>query len=196
MTPIERVTVKSRAFSDLGLGIQADLGAIRAAYRQLAFDKHPDRGRGTSEDFAAIADAYHFLVGNAQELGIRDAAAKAPTPRRVSRPSVRPSETQFSEQIMSECRALLDGTEDNPQHVPTHLHRTGRKLTYFVPTTAAKGINRVALPTGELVDARRVVPQVVSVDSRDMCGGVFEIPAHICARHFPGARSVHIRFAG
>lgn len=83
MTPIERVSVKTRAFSDLGLGIRANLGDIRAAYRQLAFEKHPDCGNGTSEDFAAIADAYHCLVDNAQELGIREAPERIPMPRRV-----------------------------------------------------------------------------------------------------------------
>jgi hypothetical protein len=67
-------------------------------------------------------------------------------------------------------------------------------LTYFVPSGPAKGLNRVAMPAGDLVDSRHIRPQVVDVWSGDLSGNIFQVPAQLCARLFPGARSVQIRF--
>lgn len=193
MTPIERVSIKGRALSTLGLGGHATMADIRSAYRHLAFENHPDRNNGDSEAFTAISEAYHYLVDNADDLGITPIPAK---PRRVSRPAIQAVETQFSEDTLAECQASLADTTDASQHVSTQLYRKGRNLTYFVPTAMAQGENQVALPTGELIDGRRAHARVISVNTRDTSAGLYEVPAHLCAQHFPGARSVQIRFAG
>lgn len=195
MTPIERVSAKSRSLSMLGLTAQATRTDIRKAYKSLAFETHPDRAQGSAETFARVAEAYHYLNDNADALGIAEAAPRPVRPSRVSRPVVQSCETVFTPDAVEECRASLDTRDPTPQHVSTQLHRLGRSLTYFVPTPAANGLNRVAVPTGDLVDSRHVHPSVVTLDSQDLTGGVYDVPEHVCASQFPGARSVRIRFA-
>ncbi len=192
MTPIERVSIKGRALSTLGLGGHATMTDIRTAYRRLAFEYHPDRNDGATDAFSTISEAYQYLSDNADALGITPLPAK---PRRVSRPVVQATETFFTEDTLAECQASLVGDDAAAQHVSTQMYRKGRNLTYFVPTAMARGENHVALPTGELIDGRRAHPRVISVDPRDTAAGLYDVPAHICAQHFPGARSVQIRFA-
>ena len=193
MTPIERCSEKTHALSVLGLPKSATTADIRAAYKRLVLEKHPDHGQGSGEEFAAINDAYRFLKANADELGIRDAVAR---PRRVtSRPEIRPTETRFSDDVLAECASCLTGDAEGAGHVSTMLHRLGRKLTYFVPAAPAQGHNDVVVPTGELVDTRHAMPQVVPVEANQVSAGVYEVPADVCSTLFPGARSVQIRFA-
>ena len=192
MTPIERVSQKGRALSLLGLPSQATMIEIRAAYRLLAFEKHPDRTGGATEEFAAISQAYNYLSENVETLGITPLPAK---PRRVSRPTVRACETEFTAETLAACKASLTDDSDALQHVSTQLYRKGRTLTYFVPTAMARGENQVALPTGDLIDARQVHPKVISVDAKDVSAGTYQVPSDVCAQHFPGAHNVQIRFA-
>ena len=193
MTPIERLSEKSQALSALGVSKSATIVDIRAAYKRRALEVHPDHGNGSDEEFSTVSQAYHFLKDNAEELGILDSPLR---PRPVSRrPSVRPCETQFSDDILAECRACLDDETDTSSHVSTMLHRIGRQLTYFVPAAPSNGMNKVAVPTGEIVDSRRAVPQVVPVPTNEISGGVYNVPGEICDVLFPGARSVQIRFA-
>lgn len=193
MTPIERISEKSQALSILELPTSASLGDIRTTYKKLALEKHPDHGTGTSEEFSEITDAYKFLKANANELGIVDRPQRVTS--QMMRPSVKPTETAFSDDIIEECKACIDGIEDESHHVSTILHRIGRQLTYFVPTIPANGNNEVVVPTGELVDTRHACPQVVPVDTREMSGGVYSVPRELCEDLFPGARSVKIRFS-
>ena len=193
MTPIERISEKSRALSVLNLPASSTLGDIRAAYKKLVLEKHPDQGAGTAQEFSEITDAYRFLKSHADELGIHDRPARVTS--QMVRPSVKPTETEFTDDIIDECRSCFDGEEDEAHHVSTILHRIGRKLTYFVPTKPCNGVNDVVVPTGELVDTRHACPQVVEVNARDISGGVFDVPRELCETLFPGARSVKIRFA-
>ncbi len=193
MTPIQRISEKSQALDVLSLGKNATTADIRAAFKFLVHEKHPDHGRGTSDEFARINEAYQFLKQNAEELGIRETRV---TSRSVNpRPSVKPTETVFSENVLSECRSRLDESADRAQHISTMLHRLGRKLTYFVPTVPANGTNDVVVPTGELVDHRHAVPQIVSVNTNEISAGVYDVPQELCEELFPGARSVKIRFS-
>lgn len=191
MTPIERVSARSKALTILGLVGTPTRSEVRKMFRKLAFERHPDHGKGTPEEFARISDAYHLLFGLAEDDSI-PAPANAP---RMSRPSVQATETEFGEAVLVACEAVLGQADATcVRHVATQLRRRGRMLTYFVPSNAGKGLNRVAVPTGDLVDTRRIHPQVVDVWSGDLSGNVFQVPAQLCERLFPGARSVQICF--
>ena len=45
----------------LGLTKDADLAAIKKAYRQLAIRLHPDKAGGSEEQFKLVAEAYAIL---------------------------------------------------------------------------------------------------------------------------------------
>ncbi|WP_413717843.1 J domain-containing protein [Silicimonas sp. MF1-12-2] len=189
MTPIERVSVRSKALATLGLQGNPTKSEVRNVFRRLAFEKHPDKCKGADDEFARISEAYQMLFESAE-----DDTPKPPSAS-VSRPSVRPVEAVFDEQTIALCRALFEGThEEASHHVATRLYRKGRMLTYFVPTSVLEGQNKVALPTGDLIDSRRVQTRLVDVHSADLAGNIFDVPAKICAEVFPGARSVQIRF--
>lgn len=194
MTPIDRVSMRSQAFDVLGVPASATKSDIRKAYRQLAFDKHPDRNPDSAAEFAEIAKAYNFVRTNAKELGICD--VKKPTSRPVSRPQVKPTRTVFDDDTLTECEAALakDGGPGT-LHKATSVRRVGRCMTYFVETPLAQGRNEVAVPTGMLVDARRVMPKIVAFDASEMVGSVFDMEFEDCKAHFHGARSIQIRFA-
>lgn len=192
MTPIQRISEKSQALDVLSLSKHATTADIRAAYKRLVHEKHPDHGRGTSDELAEITEAYSFLKENAEELGIRD---RRVTSQSINpRPSVKPTETAFSDDILAECQSVLPEDSERAQHISTMLHRMGRKLTYFVPTAPANGANDVVVPTGELVDTRSAHPRIVPVQTNDILAGVYEVPRDVCDDLFPGARSVKIKF--
>ncbi len=198
MSPIDRVAQRAKAFTVLGVSASATQDDIRKAYRQLAFDKHPDHNPDTETEFARIAEAYRFVNDHAAELGIKQTPANvspAPRPRTVSRPSVQAAETAFDEATIADCQALLDA-EGGPGavHVSTAVYRVGRNLTYFVPSAMEKGRNEVVVPTGMLTDSRKCLPKIIAFDSREAVGGYFEMPPEVCAAHFPGARKIQIRF--
>ncbi len=211
MTPIDRVAQRAQAFTVLGVAATASRNDIRQAYRKLAFDTHPDHSPETTAEFVRITEAYRFVTDNADELGIKDDIVNEPqpaakseparpqqsvSPRKVSRPQVQASETNFEQEELDECQALLDD-EGGPGtlHLSTAVYRVGRSLTYFVPTALAKGRNEVAVPTGMLMDSRRVMPRIIAFDASEASGGYFEMDSETCAEHFPGARAIQIRFA-
>jgi DnaJ domain len=49
-------------YAELGVAVNADLAAIKKAYRQLALLHHPDRAGGDTAKFARIAAAYEILT--------------------------------------------------------------------------------------------------------------------------------------
>ncbi len=62
MNFFEKAQARAHALEVLGLTGHPDADDIRAAYKQLAFDKHPDRCGGTDNDeFIRIAAAYALL---------------------------------------------------------------------------------------------------------------------------------------
>lgn len=202
MTPIDRVTQRAQAFTVLGVAASASRDDIRQAYRKLAFDKHPDRNPETSEEFARITEAYQFVTDHADELGIVEpdaherAANSTSTPRPgVKRPTLQASQKKFGPVTIAECQKLLeDEGEPGAWHVATEVYRVGRNLTYFVPSKLEKGRNEIAFPTGMLADSRRPMPRIIAIDSSEASGGFYKMDDDICAEHFPGARSIQIRF--
>ena len=193
MTPIERVSEKSQALAILGLSTQCSKEDLRIAFHQRAKETHPDQANGDADKFAEVTSAYQFLKENAETLGIFDRPRLRKT--RVSRPIVKPSEIEFSDEIIAECEELLGDNADTAQHVATGLYRVGRNATFIVPNRAEKGANMVVVPTGELVDKRHAHPVALVVESRSIEGCTFKVPEEICADNFPGARRVQIRFA-
>jgi len=194
MFPIERITIRAQAFTILGVSPDATRDEIRHAFRKLTSNK----ARHRADEIERITEAFRYVCENADELGIPEAPPPAnmpDAPRRMSRPSVRAEETAFDTATLNECKALLE-VEGGPGalHVATRLHRRGRSLTFFVEAPMAQGRNEVALPTGMLADSRRVLPRIVAFDSRETMGGRYDMPAGMCAKHFPGARAFSISF--
>ena len=193
MSPIERVSARSQALSVLGLTGTPTKSELKKAFRKLAFEKHPDRSDTSHEEFGAIADAYRSALQAVHD----DAAAEESSAPRVARPSVRTTETVFPEQDLDACKwAMADTVAGGARHVATRLERKGRVLTYVVPTQPETGLNSVGMPTGDLVDNRRLESTVLQIWSGDIKAGTYFLPAQKCAVLFPGARSVQIRFGG
>lgn len=194
MTPIERVTAKSNAYATLGLTAACSKSELRSAYRKLAFEMHPDHGKGTADDFREIAEAYKFLndiMAGAEPIMPRPAANS------VSRPTLKPTEIEFDEAALRRCRDCLveDSGEAAEKHIPASVIRNGRALTYIVHSRPARGRNRVALPVAGLTESQAATV-VLTVAGYQVMGGDFVVSDHLCKGLFPGARSVTIRFAG
>lgn len=198
MSPIDRVSLRAQAFTVLGVPPEASRDEIRKAYRKLAFSKHPDQHPEFAKEFALITEAYRTICENAEELGLTETPAPANEPvkpSRVSRPSVKAEESQFDAETIAECQAFLDNHDtDGTCHVASRLYRMGRSLTYFVAAPLAKGVNHVAVPTGMIADSRRVLPRIITFDAREAAGSMYEMPSDLCGQHFPGARSLRVRF--
>ena len=202
MSPINRISQRAAAFTILGVEASATREDIRRAYRKLAFEKHPDRNPKTEAEFARISTAYQFVSEHADELGIRsvpEPEAKVETAKVVSRPRprVQSAETRFDDKSIVECEELLD-TEGDPastMHTAVAVYRTGRRLTYLVPTSLKPGSNEVVVPTGMLVDSRHVLPKIIAFDAIEARNGLYEMDEAQCRAHFPGARCIQVRFA-
>jgi len=78
MNFFEKAQARAYAQEILGLKGHPDHDEIRAAYKKLAFEKHPDRGEGTAEEFARIATAYALLKDD-KGYTATDALQTAPT---------------------------------------------------------------------------------------------------------------------
>lgn len=222
MTPIQRVSVKSQALAVLGLESTAATDReIKSAYHAKVKEKHPDRCGGLAAEFMLISNAYEYLSGEASHfdptLGTERVAAKAANKperpvsrterpsmdfapsqrprsqtmsRPISKPAVQVTKMELSKDVLSACKELLDGDG----LLATHQERSGRKLSYYVPVRLLNIINKVAVPTGDLVDARRVKPTLLEINARDIKDGAYQVPQDVMAEQFPGARSVEIRF--
>ena len=201
MSPIERMNQRAQAFSVLGLSPAATLSDIRNAFRKLAFETHPDKNPDAGVEFEKISSAYRYLNDNADGLKIPPGEGRArparpqTTGRTVSRPTIKANETDFDETTRRECQDMLDQVGgEGKKHVASSLYRIGRHLTYAIEGAAEKGRNEVAIPTGFLEDSRKVMPRVIAFLSKEMKGNSFELLPETCAEHFPGARSITLKF--
>lgn len=186
---------RADALATLELPPDASDEDVRAAWRRLAFEKHPDRGGTGVEDFAKIRAAYEAL---------RVAPAR---PRSVlrARPEVKERFEELDGEVLDICRAVLreapsrrledKGRTVVAEHVPAAVAHRGRRLSYIVRTPLAQGLNRIALPAGELEDNRGPRAKIVELAAKRAGWGMVNVPERVCERLFPGARSVSIRFA-
>ena len=183
------------ALDDLGLTKIPTQTELRRVRRELMFALHPDRCPNSAADLARVNAAFETLLDKCVE----DAGEQSSRPARPNR-GVRLA--PLEERAASECRELLrdaaDPTEnmsENHDHIPQTVRRRGRQLSYIIGTPLAQGVNRVAVPTGEFVDKRKILPKLLKFASRGDGSGTFEIPAETRSSLFPGARSVKIHFA-
>ncbi len=190
---------RADALRALGLPPLASQADIRAAWKRLAFETHPDRICGSESDFSRIRAAYDLL--------------RRETSRPVSqippRPRVETRVTEIAADVQRLCRETLERREapavlwtswlaalSNREHVhvASAIRRSGRRIAYLVPTPLGKGTNRVSVPAGDLEDPRRMRPRVLQFTWDATGSGRVEIPAEVVSALFPGARSVHLHF--
>ncbi len=208
MEPVDKIRARTDALAALGLDACAGSDDIREAWRHIAFHDHPDHTGGDCADFARAKAAYDFL----RKEGLVAKGAAGTDARMPRRPRLKKRVIEFPQDAIATCkdrlnpdRALSDMTRPQgsdpstsdgaaSDHVPDAVGFFGRHLTYFVPTPVCEGANRVALPTSVLTNARHTETEVLSFQSKGAGPGEVVIPETICARKFPGAKSVRIRF--
>ncbi|MGI9388780.1 MAG: J domain-containing protein [Boseongicola sp.] len=213
MTPIEKAQAVADAQDILGVATHATEIELRKAWKKLAFEMHPDRGRGTSHDLANINAAYNLLRTRSQAIfpnatPANDISAKPATTRRttersgVSAKRVRPRPvhsakiTSLTELIVARCRRSLDESgETQADHVPTAIRRTGREVEYIVETPLAKGVNRIAMPVCDYSGTGQSNIRTITFSASANGAGTFSIPEHLRRQLFRGARNVRIHFA-
>ena len=181
---------RAQALQTLGLSQQSNDDEIRAAWKRLALEMHPDRRPDGAEEFQRIRAAYDFLR--------KDQTPAQPANR------LRPRIVTRIVDLSTATEALVDSLGETPKeraadqnsdHVASAMRRKGRTVTYFIKTPLREGQNRVALPTGALEDNRKVMPKVLKFMSAHSGAGRIVVPDSVRTKMFPGARSVHIEFA-
>lgn len=183
---------KADALATLGVSATATEAEVREAWRTLAFKTHPDRCNGSDTDFVRINAAYDVIR--------RHGHAPMEAPTRSRRPAIQTRIVDLSPDVATLCRDELADQRGKAKngaaadHVAAAVRRKGRRVTYIIRTPLSEGSNRVALPTGELEDNRKVKPQVVTFASDTAGQGQVIVPDALRESMFPGARSVRILF--
>ncbi|WP_424831222.1 J domain-containing protein [Ruegeria sp.] len=206
MEPVDKIKARADALEQLGLNQTADAHDIREAWRDIAFHAHPDHTGGDYSGFARAKSAYDFL----RKEGLVGKGSESPAKPR--RPKLRKRVIELTEDVLEACRDLLNpnpalsdqskdgqganapGKDQIADHIPDAIGYFGRDLTYFVKTPVSEGANRVALPTSVLKGARKTETEILTFQSKNSGQGEVVVPDTICARKFPGARSVKIKF--
>lgn len=180
---------KADALVTLGVPPSATETEIREAWRTLAFKTHPDRCNGSDTEFVRINAAYDVIRRNGH--------TPLENPTRSRRPAVQTRVVTLSPDVETLCREQLDDQATKggaAEHVASAVRRKGRRVTYIIRTPLSEGSNRVAVPTGELEDNRKIKPQVVTFASDTAGQGQVIVPEALRETMFPGARSVRILF--
>ncbi|WP_282021502.1 J domain-containing protein [Ruegeria faecimaris] len=209
MEPFDKVSARANAFGTLGLAQSASSDDIREAWRDIAFEAHPDKNGGDGAALANAKAAYDLLRSEGLAgKGLAGSAAGKPR-----RPRLRKRVIQLETQDIDACRAMLNTAlphlQDSPDtpadsqdadrlqdadHIPDAVGLHGRNLTYFISAPVCEGANRVALPTSVLAGSKRVKTEILSFQSKDAGTGEVVVPVALATKKFPGARSVRIRF--
>jgi hypothetical protein len=203
MTPIKKARVKSEALSDLGLHNPPTYEELRRAWRQRAFETHPDRTNGDLDAFIRVKAAFELLASDVEipreprQYAETGKIQMTVTPRRPSQAkgtNVR-IET-LSKEDKEDCFAILASQpkSEATDHVVEEIHRQGRHLVYITASEFNVGQNRIALPAQFLVTNRKVDPSIVNFYVTGRIIGDIVIPEDTRLEVFPGARSVRIRF--
>ncbi|MEM9901987.1 MAG: J domain-containing protein [Pseudomonadota bacterium] len=150
MGPFERVRARALAFDVLGVTHGSAPEAIRAAWRRVAFERHPDQHGGDQTRFIQAKAAYDFLLGDdayaySQGAVAADAtrAQAAVTPRSASatagavaapttsaaravrrhvRPALAARVSPLDEAVCAACAALFEIGDDAPARAPCAAH--------------------------------------------------------------------------
>lgn len=183
------------ASQTLGVTLGAGLPEIRRAWRQAAFDMHPDRG-GCAKAFAALSEAYQVLretVPGEPTAQRREAPVEV-SPQRPKRPSLRKRTEPIRSDAKSRCVEILRALAVQGQ-VATEARRTGRNVSYFFEDPAQEGANHVSVDIGDFI--RRDSAKAVHVEVQATSSGqsTIELPEQTLSELFPGARRVRLHFA-
>ncbi|MXQ06546.1 DnaJ domain-containing protein [Alphaproteobacteria bacterium GH1-50] len=196
MSPIERVRQRSKARSILGLDGAPSLEEIRKAYRRKAFDIHPDRGHGSSDDLAELNAAYALLTGDMPEAANAAPEERKVSARRPTRPELGIRVLAVDEMTMKRAERLLAETREDAsaEHVAVNIRQTGRRLTYLFSSRLSQGRNRIALPAEILASPVRNTPRIITFRSANAGRGQVRLPRDLVTANFPGATEVVLQF--
>lgn len=193
---------RSDALAALGVHAGASRDEIEAAWKKRVFETHPDRNEGTSDEFMRINAAYGVLRRERPRPIVND-VPREPAPRPAAPSSGHPAprrrkvaerNDEVSADALRLCERKLDATDGGTRHVPHMIRRQGRNVTYLIRTPLERGANHIALPTGELIDHRRVSAIVLEFEAFREGGHTLEVTEPSLSRDFPGAKTVTIQF--
>lgn len=194
---MSKPSLQDRVLASQTLGVTpgAALPEIRRAWRQAAFDLHPDRG-GCAKAFAALSEAYQVLLATAPKEPAAEQceAPSEASPQRPKRPSLRKRTEPTRSDAKSRCVEILRALAVQGQ-VATEARRTGRNVSYFFEDPAQEGANHVSVDIGDFI--RRDAAKAVHVEVQATAGGrsTIELPEQTLSELFPGARRVRLHFA-
>ena len=221
LIPTEKAKNKAKALRTLGLRQFATQTEIRAAWRSLAMKVHPDRADGSNAEFAHAKTAYDYLCDPNNGASLSTEKRPEPFFAKHTRPQIETRTTELSQDAEIACKIVLgqqdngaqheasakeaalvknraepagDRITDSCDHVPNSIRRRGRQMSYLVNSPLEQGANRVALPTGDLVNRGQVPPKVMKFKSPKSGRGTIEVPSAMLAEFFPGAQSLRIHF--
>lgn len=191
----------AKASAVLGVDAMASASEVKSAWKRRAFEMHPDRGTGSHEDLIRINLAYDVLKKRRPDQMRADAPKpRAPGSRPTSqpvRPDIRSRTHLVTAAEHTACTAALARHPDAAatDHTARAIDRKGRRITYTVSTGLAAGLNRIAVPTGFLVDNKSVAPVIVQLETQTMGAATYHVPEATRKALFKGAAEVVIRFA-
>lgn len=207
MSSISSTSNLRDALSVLGLGRDASWSEIEAAWKQRIFAAHPDRNAGRCDEFVRINEAYSTLKATSKSMFSRSESSRRPWPVREPEPKVHPSRPIPSRRRISErndalseaeqrmCAERLDEVDaPGAKHVPHMIRRRGRQMTYLIRSPLEAGVNHVAMPSGQLVDSRKVKAVYLPYESASAGGHVLEVTEPTLGELFPGASAVTLEF--
>src|SRR6056297_3473478 len=126
MNFFEKAQARAHALEVLGLTGHPNADTMKAAYKKLIFENHPDRGVGSDRDIRRIKDAYNLLkddAGYTKADRLRQAPSQPgntsfrdpTTPRKTGARPVRTGMTSRIRDLKDsdalECKKLLDEVE-------------------------------------------------------------------------------------
>lgn len=196
MSPQSRLRLVSEARGILGVPDDASELELKLAWKKLAFEMHPDRGHGTNDQLANINAAYSLLceqASSSEPVPSEFKETSAATPVRP-RPSVTARVSSFGAEQQAACAELVKEEAEGHGHIAIAVERRGRKLTYVVETELCEGTNRVAMPSGVLIDPRNLEFKSLAFKAGEAGAGNLILPDEITAEMFPGASQVVVRF--
>jgi hypothetical protein len=204
----------------LGLRHGASADELRAAWKRIAFETHPDRSKGRSSAFQDAWQAYNLLRQGSQS-GPPASTRDEPKPvccASVCRPSIARRVTPLPPAVIEACtQAILyrnaypgaaplyesidldTGRETSGGRsaigcVPFALEREGRNLKFLFRGPMLKRVNKVAVPTAAFQNRRLVAPKILIFNADKGSIGEINVPAELVPQVVPGANGVALCF--
>lgn len=211
MSPIQNCRATDQALNILGLSQIPTFDKLRKVRRDMIFAQHPDHCADSQVDLGDINKAYETLRPLCQTTELKPECAASGTGTLPRRPQSRERVEIIADAAKQKCQDLLTSLHSTSSagkrrwssfqemeairdHVPVRVKRCGRDISYLIASPLKEGMNRVALPTGELVDKRKPKIEIIKLKSKRAGEGCYTVPAEQLAKRFPGARSVQLHF--